>query len=255
MHESPRVTALLPLIAVAVLAGADVVRAQPASAPTSIRVVETFHHDTGERSRHLVGRLTADEILAIQERLRERAGLQRFERGALDEATRSALRRFQRERGLEVCGCATYETALALGLEPRVVLTRLVGAGDDGRGEPEVEVVYPSGPSGSGAAPAPDTTESEVLERLLERLSAGDLSAPTRFRDADPIFWLSPIHGPFHRPRDLFDRRSGAPDRLFRPSPPGLRPAPPHRVPLPPIRSPVTPGKPRPAAGGECCPP
>ena len=230
---------LVALVLLGVLGGADALPAQPASVPASVRVVETFDPETGERSRELVGRLTADEILAIQERLRTRGHLEGFERGVLDEATRAALREFQAARGLEVCGCPTYRTVLDLGLEPHVVLTRLVGTEERETTAPQVEVVYPSTPSAPPPPPASDTARSETLERLLEKISARDASAGFPLRDPHPVLWLPFVQRrPDLEPSDLFDRGSGVSDRLLGPSPPGLRPAPPLRTPLPPIRPP-----------------
>jgi len=92
-------------------------RTTPADA---IRVVE--HVDAGRRlERAVVEDLGPDEILLVQIELR-RAGFDpRARRGVLDSATRRALTSFQTARGLEICGCVTYETVVALGIVPIVV--------------------------------------------------------------------------------------------------------------------------------------
>ncbi len=99
------------------------------SAPTSIPVVERFDPATGRRSRRTVAGLTTGEILSVQRAL-ARAGRDPAVRsGALDRATRSALSAFQRDRGLPACGCPSYATVVALGLEPRVVETVVAARG------------------------------------------------------------------------------------------------------------------------------
>jgi len=90
------------------------------AAPT-IRVVERIETGTRRATRFVVEDLTPAEILRLQVEL-DRAGYDpRSRSGILDERTRRELTRFQSARGLEICGCVTYETIVALGIAPDVV--------------------------------------------------------------------------------------------------------------------------------------
>ena len=115
--------------------------AQQPSDP-GIRVIAHFDPDTDERTFAVLEPVTGREILAVQEAL-SRVGVDPGLRdGKLGPSTRSALERFQRDRGLRVCGCLTYETVLTLGLRPMVVQIVI------GQGAPEpsaVEVIMPPG--------------------------------------------------------------------------------------------------------------
>jgi hypothetical protein len=90
------------------------------AAPT-IRVVERIETGSRRVTRFVVEDLTPAEILRLQVEL-DRAGYDpRSRTGILDERTRRELTRFQSARGLEICGCVTYETIVALGITPDVV--------------------------------------------------------------------------------------------------------------------------------------
>jgi len=115
-----------------------------------VRVVERFDPGDSRRSYRLVRPLTPGERRSVEGALR-RVGmhLPRVD-GVFDEATRRALERFQRREGLDPCRCVDYETATALGLETRVVLTELVSAGTTAGSPPareRVDVFYPATPT------------------------------------------------------------------------------------------------------------
>lgn len=147
------------LAAVALMA----VRTVPAGAQeTAVRAVETIHPTTGEETVELMSPLTPGEIAAVERRLAAEGHRPGAVDGRLDEEARRALRAFQRAADLPVCGCVDPATVRALGLELRVLVTRLAegGAGSgggerrDADGGAGVEVHYPStsGPSSAGAA-------------------------------------------------------------------------------------------------------
>jgi hypothetical protein len=93
-------------------------RLEPAE---TVRVLELVEGTTGGVVRTIVEDLAPAEILRIQTAL-ARAGYDpRSRSGELDPATRRALISFQTARGLEICGCVTYETVVALGIPPEVV--------------------------------------------------------------------------------------------------------------------------------------
>ncbi|MDP2479349.1 MAG: peptidoglycan-binding domain-containing protein [Candidatus Palauibacterales bacterium] len=128
--------AVLGFTVILALAGPARAQMSPGPAPeaaSSVRmpipVVERFDPATGRRARRTVSQLTVGEIVTLQ------AGLGRVGQdpgvrsGSLDRATRSALSAFQRERGLPPCGCPSYATVVALGLEPRVVETVIAAGG------------------------------------------------------------------------------------------------------------------------------
>lgn len=87
----------------------------------TIRVIELIESATRRPTRQVAEDLTPAEILRLQVEL-DRAGYDPHSRtGVLDEPTRRALSRFQAARGLEICGCVTYETVVALGITPEVM--------------------------------------------------------------------------------------------------------------------------------------
>lgn len=115
-------------LALASPSAAQTVSRAAAPASATIPVVERFDPATGRRARRTVAELTTGQILAIQRAL-ARAGYDPGVRGgALDRPTRSALSAFQRARDLPACGCPSYATVVALGLQPQVVET-VVGSG------------------------------------------------------------------------------------------------------------------------------
>jgi hypothetical protein len=95
-----------------------------------IRVVETLDPSTLARTRQVVHDLTPQEILSIQKALRAAGYRLSWLTGQLDQPTRQALRAFQEGRGLVVCGCPSYETIVALGLRPSVIMTLIADARD-----------------------------------------------------------------------------------------------------------------------------
>jgi peptidoglycan hydrolase-like protein with peptidoglycan-binding domain len=111
-----------------------------------IRVVETLDPSTYGRTRQVVRDLTPEEIRSVQRALREAGFRLSWLTGKLDRATRDALSDFQVERGLVVCGCASYETVVALGLRPSVIMTLIAAsAGSVSPGDADVRaaVYYP----------------------------------------------------------------------------------------------------------------
>ncbi|MFQ5680397.1 MAG: peptidoglycan-binding domain-containing protein [Gemmatimonadota bacterium] len=147
-----------------------------AGGPAAVRVVEHFDPESGARAREVMQPLTAREILGVQEALR-RAGYAFPEwpeaPGRLGEGTRDALRRFQRDRELEPCGCPSYETVVALGLVPRVVMTVVRSTSGESaarraleeegeEGPPPVEVIYPRSPPPESAPGPGSRSENEA---------------------------------------------------------------------------------------------
>lgn len=114
--------------------------AQDAIRPAEeIRVAEVANA-FGAR-REVVADLWPDEVLRIQVEL-ARAGYDPGVRtGRLDSETRRALTRFQAARRLVICGCPSYETVVALGIPPVVVVVRTYPA----YGRERVVVVVPGG--------------------------------------------------------------------------------------------------------------
>ncbi|MFN2383293.1 MAG: peptidoglycan-binding domain-containing protein [Gemmatimonadota bacterium] len=93
-------------------------RIEPAA---TIRVVEVLDPQTGRMAREVIGSLSPAEVLRLQVELAGAGFDPGVRTGALDRATRDALATLQAARGLEICGCPTYETVIALGVLPQVV--------------------------------------------------------------------------------------------------------------------------------------
>ncbi len=123
-----RVVTLALAAALVVLAAPQPAHAQRSS-DGDIRVVETVDPVSGARYRQAVYDLTHKEIKAVQRALREDGYLGVGWTGRLDDGTIKALNELQEERGLYMCGCVSYETIVALGLKPDVLVTTVaVGA-------------------------------------------------------------------------------------------------------------------------------
>lgn len=120
-------------------ARAQAVSIEPAE---TIRVVERVDQHGRRVEREVVDRLLPAEILAVQVALADAGFELGAMTGALDPATRGALRRFQIDRGLSICGCVSYETVVALGIVPRVVADVPSYAR---RGHESVIVIVPDG--------------------------------------------------------------------------------------------------------------
>jgi peptidoglycan hydrolase-like protein with peptidoglycan-binding domain len=87
----------------------------------AIRVVELVDASGMRLERTVLEPVTPAEVLRLQVAL-GRAGYDPGVRtGVVDAETASALRQFQLARGLEPCGCPSYETILALGVPVDVV--------------------------------------------------------------------------------------------------------------------------------------
>lgn len=104
--------------------------AMPAVAPaqdaiepaSSVRVVETRSRFSGQLVRQVVENLEPAEVLRVQVEL-GRAGFDpKFRNGIVNTSTRRALRGFQTARGLRVCSCVSYETVIALGIRPQLLI-------------------------------------------------------------------------------------------------------------------------------------
>ncbi len=92
---------------------------EPAS---SVRVVEARNRVSGQVVRQVVENLEPAEVLRVQVEL-GRAGFDpRFRNGVVNTSMRRALRRFQVARGLRICSCVSYETVIALGIRPQLLL-------------------------------------------------------------------------------------------------------------------------------------
>jgi hypothetical protein len=141
---------------IAAFAAAVALSAQPAHAQRSsdgdIRVVETVDPVSGARYRQAVYDLTHKEIKAVQRALREDGHLGVGWTGRLDDGTIKALNELQEERGLYMCGCVSYETIVALGLKPDVLVTTVAvgatsgsayGTDDPYRGGYRSGILYP----------------------------------------------------------------------------------------------------------------
>ncbi|MBT8479378.1 MAG: peptidoglycan-binding protein, partial [Gemmatimonadetes bacterium] len=112
--------------AAAVAIAISVYAPPPAGAQSSdgdIRVVETVDPVSGARYRQAVYDLTKKEVKAVQRALREDGYNGVGWTGQLDHGTVKALNEFQKDRGLFQCGCVSYETIVALGLKPDVLVT------------------------------------------------------------------------------------------------------------------------------------
>lgn len=87
----------------------------------AIRVVELVDASGTRLERTVLEPMTPAEVLRLQVAL-AKVGLDPGVRtGVVDAETESALRQFQLARGLEACGCSSYETILALGVAVDVV--------------------------------------------------------------------------------------------------------------------------------------
>ena len=106
--------------------------AQRSSSDGDVRVVETVDPVSGTRYRQAVYDLTKKEIKAVQRALREDGYLGVGWTGRMDDGTIKALNELQEERGLYQCGCVSYETIVALGLKPDVLVTTVAVGGTSG---------------------------------------------------------------------------------------------------------------------------
>jgi hypothetical protein len=84
---------------------------------------------SGARYRQAVYDLTKKEIRAVQRALRQAGYLGIGWPGQLDHGTVRALTELQKDRGLYECGCVSYETIVALGLKPDVLVTAVAVGG------------------------------------------------------------------------------------------------------------------------------
>ncbi|MDX1624343.1 MAG: peptidoglycan-binding domain-containing protein [Gemmatimonadota bacterium] len=117
--------ALAMALAAAALGAAPPLYAQDEIEPAeAIRVVERKSPYTGRVERLTVAELLPAEVLRIQIALAEAGHDPGVRNGVLDAATREALTAFQVEEGLLICGCPTYQTIVALRIDPVVVAAR-----------------------------------------------------------------------------------------------------------------------------------
>lgn len=246
------------LAGAAALVGGVVLAAAPrpsAAQETGIRAVATFDPSDGSRSLELMRPLTPEEVAAVQRRLAERGHRSGEHDGSLDARTRRTLSAFQREEGLDPCGCVDVATVRRLDIALRVLVTRVASGGEEraGAGDPTaergenagVEVVYPTttrperpGPEASRGASSsgrPDRVRTPTPEAAV---GTGFLwTFGTVVPVPVPVFVGG--EGPFpggkpgaHRPADAGTRG-------------GMRPTPFRRVPFPGSRpSPSTGGNP-----------
>ncbi|MDX1660215.1 MAG: peptidoglycan-binding domain-containing protein [Gemmatimonadota bacterium] len=117
-------TAILGILVSGVtLGGVDAARAQQAriEPAETIRVVERVDRWSRDVEREVVDDLAPAEILSVQVALSDAGYDPGAWDGRLSATTRSALRSFQIDRGLSICGCVSYETVVALGIVPEVV--------------------------------------------------------------------------------------------------------------------------------------
>ena len=121
-------TAIMALGLVLLALSSHPLHAQRAS-DGDVRVVETVDPVSGARYRQAVYDLTRSEIKAVQRALREDGYLGVGWTGQLDHGTVKALNELQQDRGLHQCGCVSYETIVALGLKPEVLVTTVAAGG------------------------------------------------------------------------------------------------------------------------------
>ena len=168
-------------------------QATPAS---GIRMVATYDPATDARTFEVLAPLTGSEILALQTAL-ARVGLDPgLLDGRLGPGTRGALQRFQRERGLRVCGCVSYETVVALGLRPLVVQT-VIGLSPEAHG---IEIILPKGlPPARQARPAAPGTPEARGSPVAQGAGPTQTELPG---DTDVGWWVPvfPLHPPFLEP-------------------------------------------------------
>ena len=109
-------------IALALTLLASLALAQDRIGPAqAIRVVELVDVSGTRLERTVLEPMTPAEVLRLQVAL-GRAGFDPGVRsGIVDAETATALQQFQLARGLEACGCPSYETILALGVRVDVV--------------------------------------------------------------------------------------------------------------------------------------
>ena len=112
----PTILVVLSLLLAAPTAAQD--RILPAS---SIRVVELVDAAGARLERAILEPMLPAEVLRLQVALAQAGFDPGVRSGAVDAETETALRRFQLARGLETCGCPSYETVLALGLPVELV--------------------------------------------------------------------------------------------------------------------------------------
>lgn len=210
-----------------------------------IRVVGRFDPATGHTTYRVAEPLAGREVLALQRALLRAGASPGTPDGRLGPATRAALRRFQAEQGLRPCGCPSYETVLALGLEPRVGRV-VVGSGREADAGTGVRVIRPSGiVAGTGGVGAPGAEGVAAGEPGREGRSE---VAPGEPPAGHWLPWIVPgvlvVPGPTLAPPP---RNAGTPAPPRPPrgvSPPGIRPSPPPRVTPRPVPRPPPPSAP-----------
>jgi hypothetical protein len=170
--------------------------AQQSGSAAGIRMIATYDPASDTRTFEVLGPMSGSEILAVQTAL-ARVG---FDPGPLDgqlgRATRGALERFQRDRGLSPCGCVSHETVVGLGLRP-LVLQTVIGPGPEAQG---IEVIMPKGlpPAPQTQAAAPDATEAPGGQGGV----GSEPAQSPRYVETDGGWWVPvfPLHPPFIEP-------------------------------------------------------
>ena len=121
MH-APLVARFAPLALLVLTLLAGPAFAQDRIGPAqAIRVVELVDASGTRLERTVLEPMTPAEVLRLQVAL-ARSGFDPGVRsGVVDAETAAALQQFQLARGLEACGCPSYETILALGVPVDVV--------------------------------------------------------------------------------------------------------------------------------------
>ncbi|MGH7570608.1 MAG: peptidoglycan-binding domain-containing protein [Gemmatimonadota bacterium] len=109
-------------LAAGLLLVAGPARAQDRIGPaSSIRIVELVDGAGTRLERTILEPMLPAEVLRLQVALARVGFDPRVRSGVVDAETETALRQFQLARGLEACGCPSYETVLALGVPVQVV--------------------------------------------------------------------------------------------------------------------------------------
>lgn len=236
------------LVTVAGSAPARPLAAQGAES-SGIRAVGRFDPASGETTYEVAEPLGGREVFAVQRALLRAGVSPGVLDGRLGPATRSALERFQRERGLRPCACVSDETVLALGLELRVTRVVVGPAGAGPSAGASVRVIRPRGivaeTGASGPAPAGRAGAGRATEEGAREEGARVLTGP-----GTPGFWVPvivPVGPPIPGPGG-----EGTPTSRPAPrgaTPPGIRPPPPPRVTPPPGSAPRS--RPPPRRGGS----
>ena len=122
MHGTSIGRFAVPAATIALTLLASPAPAQDRIAPAqAIRVIELVDAAGSRLERTVLEPMTPAEVLRIQVALGRTGFDPGVRSGLVDAETATALQQFQLARGLEACGCPSYETILALGVPVDVI--------------------------------------------------------------------------------------------------------------------------------------